>query len=51
MVVKLAYPDPYDLTEVDLNEYKGIVAPWNRWDAVERQCLSLALVLLEPSSD
>jgi hypothetical protein len=24
---KLAAPDPYDLTDVDLTEYKGIIAP------------------------
>ena len=47
VVVKLANPDPYDLTEIDLGEYKGIVAPWNDWRAVEAQCRSLAIALLE----
>jgi hypothetical protein len=47
VVVKLANPNPYDLTEVDLTEYKGIVAPWNDWRAVEAQCRLLALGLLE----
>jgi hypothetical protein len=47
VVVKLSSPDPYDLTEVDLAEYKGIAAPWNDWRAVESQCRSLALALLE----
>lgn len=47
VVVKLSNPDPYDLTEIDLSEYKGIVAPWNDWHAVEGQCRSLALALLE----
>ena len=28
-LVKLAAPDPYDLTDIDLAEYKGIIAPWN----------------------
>lgn len=46
VVVKLSSPDPYDLTELDLSEYKGIVAPWNDWRAVESQCRSLALALL-----
>jgi hypothetical protein len=51
LVVKLADPNPYDLTEVDLTEYKGIVAPWNDWRAVEAQCRLLALGLLDqPSS-
>jgi len=47
VVVKLANPDPYDLTEIDLGEYQGIVAPWNEWRAVEAQCRSLAIALLE----
>jgi hypothetical protein len=42
IVVKLTAPDPYDLTEVDLKEYKGIIPPWDDWAAVERQCRSLA---------
>jgi hypothetical protein len=46
VVVKLSNPDPYDLTEIDLSEYKGIVAPWSDWHAVESQCRSLALALL-----
>ena len=46
IIAKLANPDPYDLTEVDLTEYKGIVAPWNNWRAVEKQCLTLAAALL-----
>ena len=29
VAVKLSVPDTYDLTEIDLSEYKGIVAPWN----------------------
>jgi hypothetical protein len=51
VVVKLANPNPYDLTEVDLTEYKGIVAPWNDWRAVEAQCRLLALGLLEQPSE
>lgn len=47
VVVKLSNPDPYDLTEVDLSEYKGIIAPWNDWRAVEGQCRNLAAALLK----
>lgn len=47
VLVKLSGPDPYDLTEVDLSEYKGIVAPWNNWRAVEKQCRMLAAALLK----
>lgn len=51
LLVKLTNPDPYDLTTVDLSEYKGIVAPWNDWNAVAAQCRSLALALLEDPSE
>jgi hypothetical protein len=46
IVVKLGTPDPYDLTEVDLTEHKGIIPPWNDWGAVEEQCRSLAVEIL-----
>ena len=46
VVTRLAAPDPYDLTEVDLTEYKGIIAPWNDWRAVEKQCRALAVEIL-----
>ena len=48
VVVKLSLPDPYDLTDIDLSEYKGIVAPWNNWRAVQAQCASLAAALIAP---
>ncbi len=46
IVVKLGAPDPYDLTDVDLTEYKGIIPPWNAWGAVEKQCRVLAVAIL-----
>ncbi len=46
IVVKLSQPDPYDIEDVDLSQYKGITAPWNDWAAVERQCRSLAVAIL-----
>ena len=46
VLVKLSAPDPYDLTDVDLSEYKGIIAPWNNWSAVQKQCASLAAAML-----
>ena len=48
VVVKLASPDPYDLTDVDLTEYKGIIPPWNDWRAVEDQCRAVAASILSP---
>jgi hypothetical protein len=50
IAVKLSNPDPYDLTETDLSEYKGIVAPWNDWTAVEAQCRMLVVALLKSAS-
>lgn len=47
VLVKLSTPDPYDLTEVDLSEYRGIIAPWSNWGAVVKQCGSLAAQMLK----
>lgn len=47
VAVKLADPDPYDLGDIDLTEYKGIIAPWNDWRAVEEQCRALAIATLK----
>jgi hypothetical protein len=47
LVVKLADPEPYDLTDVDLSEYKGTVAPWNDWRSVQGQCAKLAAMILK----
>ena len=46
VVVSLTSPTPYDLTEVNLAEYKGIIKPWNEWHAVEQQCAALAVASL-----
>jgi hypothetical protein len=46
LAMKLTNPDPYDLTEIDLGEYKGIIAPWNDWRAVRAQCRALAVALV-----
>jgi len=46
IVVKLASPEPYDLTEVDLSEYKGIIAPWDNWSSVTKRCRQLAAAIL-----
>ena len=47
LVVKLADPEPYDPTDVDLSEYKGIVAPWNHWRRVSIQGAKLAAMILK----
>jgi hypothetical protein len=50
LVVKLAGPDPYDLTDVDLTEYKGIIAPWDDWHAVETHCRALSAAIVDPDA-
>lgn len=47
LVSRLAAPDPYDLTDVDLTEYKGIIEPWDDWGAVENQCRNVAEAILD----
>ncbi len=46
LVVRLADPEPYDLTDVDLTEYKGIVRPWNDWRSITAQCADLAAMIV-----
>ena len=46
VVVTLSNPAPYDLTDVDLSEYKGIIEPWDDWRAVEEQCSAVAVEVL-----
>ena len=46
IIVNLSNPEPYDLTDVDLTEYKGIIKPWSDWRAVTEQCRELAASLL-----
>ena len=38
MVMQFAAPPPYDLDSVDLTEYKGVQAPFDRWDHVAAVC-------------
>lgn len=49
LITKLVAPDPYDLTDVDLAEYKGIISPWDDWRAVETQCRTVAEAILKGS--
>jgi len=49
VATRLATPQPYDLTDVDLGEYKGIIPPWNDWRAVQAQCRAVAVALVTDS--
>jgi Nucleotidyl transferase AbiEii toxin, Type IV TA system len=45
--IQLSSPQPYDLDEVELAEYKQLEARWHRWEIVAEQCGRLAVKLLE----
>jgi hypothetical protein len=46
IVKQLREPKPYDLDEVDLQEYKGVKAPYDKWEHIEKVCKNLAMGLL-----
>ena len=39
---QLAMPRPYDLDEVKLDEYRGLVPEWHDWQTVTRKCGKIA---------
>lgn len=47
LVMQLAAPPPYDLDSVDLAEYKGVRAPFDRWDHVAEVCGTVSDWLLD----
>jgi len=47
LVRQLAEPRPYDLDEVELEHYRGLVPRWRTWVAVQDACLALAHALLD----
>jgi len=42
LITQLAAPPPYDLENVTLSEYKGVKAPFDSWDYIERVCGDLS---------
>lgn len=46
MVKQLGQPEPYDLDEVDLTEYKKVKAPYDKWEYIRRRCGELSAALL-----
>jgi hypothetical protein len=49
MIMQFADPPPYDLDQVELAEYKGVRAPFDRWDHVAAVCGALSDRLLAAS--
>lgn len=50
MVKQLGQPEPYDLDEVDLGEYKGVKAPYDKWEYISKRCEELSAKLLSAFS-
>ena len=46
IVKQFREPKPYDLDDVDLQEYKGVKPPYDSWGHVEKACSGLAMGLL-----
>lgn len=44
---RLSAPHPYDLGDVDLNEYKGLAPEWRSWPKVEQICRRFGSLLGE----
>jgi hypothetical protein len=44
---QLAEPAPYDLSDVDLREYRQLERRWQDWDDVARACEALAVAMLD----
>ncbi len=47
MARQLAAPLPNDLAGLDVANYKGIVAPWNRWEVIAAQCREVSVWVVE----
>jgi len=48
---QLAEPAPYDLSNVDLREYRHLEKRWQDWDNVARACEALAVAMLDRLSE
>ena len=49
--IQLARPMPYDLDDVDLSEYKRLVADFQDWRHVQEACGRIALMLLKHDTE
>jgi len=39
---QLAEPVPYDLEDINIEKYKGIIQPWDTWKNIKKQCEALS---------
>lgn len=45
LIRQLADPNPYDLDDVNVNQYKGISPPLNSWDYIQKVCERISVEL------
>lgn len=45
--VQLAQPLPYDLEELNLDEYKNLAPHWSNWQTVKTACIKYAILIFE----
>ena len=51
LAIQLATPEPYDLGDTNLSEYKGLNSRWHDWSAVEAVTSDLAAAILDQILD
>jgi hypothetical protein len=49
--VQLAHPQPYDLEETELPEYKNLDPRWHDWRVVQSGCAHLATIIFDQVCD
>jgi len=47
LIRMLALARPYDLTDINLNIYKGIVSPYNSWQYIKERCKQISDLLFD----
>ena len=45
--IQLAQPLPYDLEELDLDEYKNLAQRWRNWENVKATCVDTATLIFD----
>jgi hypothetical protein len=48
---QLSEPAPYDLSEIDLHHYRGLLARWQDWTEVVTVCRQLAVAVLAHAAE
>lgn len=47
LVIQLANPMPFDLSEEGLAEYRNLISQWKSWQAVAEACIHLSMVIFD----